>query len=120
MPGWCSLLSLCSTGVMLCEASVDTSPVRHTFSKFAAASSWRLWTYDSQVWICASWSPISGLCSETSPLAPFLRVCLRRQKSRSKLEYCRRIARVHGASSGFRSRDWLSADTSSIFGGAWI
>jgi len=37
MPGRCSLLSLCSTGVMLCEASVDTSPVRHTFLKFAAA-----------------------------------------------------------------------------------
>jgi hypothetical protein len=26
----------------------------------------------------ASWSPISGLCLETSPLAPFFRVCLRR------------------------------------------
>src|SRR6476646_9575716 len=30
MPGRCSLLSSCSTGVMPCEASVDT-PVHHTF-----------------------------------------------------------------------------------------
>ena len=51
MPGRCSLLSSCSTGVMPCEASMDTSPVRHTFLKLAAASSWRLWTYDSQVWM---------------------------------------------------------------------
>jgi hypothetical protein len=35
---------------MRCEASVDTSPVRHIFLKFAAANSWRLWTYDSRVW----------------------------------------------------------------------
>jgi len=35
MPGQCSLSSSCSTGVMPCEASVDTSPVRHTFLKFA-------------------------------------------------------------------------------------
>jgi hypothetical protein len=34
----------------------------------------------------ARWSPISCLCLETSPLAPFLRVCLQPQKSRSKLE----------------------------------
>ena len=29
---------------------MDTSPVRHTFLKFAAPNSWRLWTYDAQVW----------------------------------------------------------------------
>src|SRR5712671_5046595 len=51
MPGRCSLSSSCSTGVMPCEASVDTSPVRHTFLKFAAPNSWRLWTYDAQVWM---------------------------------------------------------------------
>ncbi|MGA7085921.1 MAG: hypothetical protein WB005_22505, partial [Pseudolabrys sp.] len=28
---------------------MDTSPVRHTFLKFAAPNSWRLWTYDAQV-----------------------------------------------------------------------
>jgi hypothetical protein len=33
------------------EASVDTSPVRHTFLKLAAPNSWRLWTYDAQVWM---------------------------------------------------------------------
>jgi hypothetical protein len=36
---------------MPCEASVDTSPVRHTFLKFAAPNSWRLWTYHAQVWM---------------------------------------------------------------------
>ena len=36
---------------MPCEASVDTSPVRHTFLKFAAPNLWRLWTYDAQVWM---------------------------------------------------------------------
>ena len=51
MPGRCSLSSSCSTGVMPCEASVDTSPVRHTFLKFAAPNSWRLWTYHAQVWM---------------------------------------------------------------------
>src|SRR5712671_7429099 len=51
MPGRCSLSSSCSTGVMPCEASVDTSPVRHTFLKFAALNSWRLWTYHAQVWM---------------------------------------------------------------------
>jgi len=30
---------------------VDTSPVRHTFLKFAAPNSWRLWTYHAQVWM---------------------------------------------------------------------
>src|SRR5437899_903305 len=43
MPGRCSLSSSCSTGVMPCEASVDTSPVCHTFLKFAAPNSWSLW-----------------------------------------------------------------------------
>ena len=47
MPGRCSLSSSCSTGVMPCEASVDTSPVL----KCAAPNSWRLWTYDAQVWM---------------------------------------------------------------------
>src|SRR6478736_6499148 len=51
MPGRCSLSSSCSTGVMPCEASVDTAPVRHTFLKFAAPNSWRLWTYHAQVWM---------------------------------------------------------------------
>src|SRR5258708_33524235 len=51
MPGRCSLSSSCSTGVMPCEASVDTSPVCHTFLKFAAPNSWRLWTYHAQVWM---------------------------------------------------------------------
>src|SRR6266404_6630057 len=51
MLGRCSLSSSCSTGVMPCEASVDTSPVRHTFLKFAAPNLWRLWTYDAQVWM---------------------------------------------------------------------
>jgi len=51
MPGRCSLSSSCSTGVMPCEASVDTSLVRHTFLKFAAPNSWRLWTYHAQVWM---------------------------------------------------------------------
>ena len=30
---------------------MDTSPVRHTFLKFAAPNSWRLWTYHAQVWM---------------------------------------------------------------------
>src|SRR6478735_735765 len=57
MPGRCSLSSSCSTGVMPYEASVDTSPVRHTFLKFAAPNSWRLWTYHAQVG-----------CRETRPI----------------------------------------------------
>jgi hypothetical protein len=36
----------------------------------------------SRVW----WSPISGLCAETSSSGPFWRASLWRQKSRSKLE----------------------------------
>ena len=47
----CSLSSSCSTGVMSREVSVDASSVRHAFLKFAAPNSWRLWTYDAQVWM---------------------------------------------------------------------
>ena len=53
----CSLSSSCSTGVMPREASVDTSPVRHTFLKFVAPNSRRLWTYDALI-----------LCRETRPI----------------------------------------------------
>jgi hypothetical protein len=50
---------------MPCEASVDTSPVRHTFLKFAAPNSWRLWTYHAQIWMpgdaaCAAGSKIKA------------------------------------------------------------
>ena len=47
----------------------------------------------SRVW----WSPISGLSAETSSSGPFWRASLRRQKSRSKLEEGRLIARVRGS-----------------------
>jgi len=68
----------------------DAAALRNQKGRFAAIS--RVW-----------WSPISGLSAETSSSGPFWRASLRRQKSRSKLEEGRLIARVRGASSELRA-----------------
>jgi hypothetical protein len=69
----------CVVGSQFDTVSTTQSPETHATK---SATEKAVFAAISRVW----WSPISGLCAETSSSGPFWGAWFRRQKSRSKLE----------------------------------